>query len=107
VAPLSPALVALASRVAIMPRLRALAIDPGNHVVVLGQLTVAERVKLVNELRAGLPVPVGAPSAGLGGVSTSDGDSDNWLLVGAGFLLLSALSGVTGMAFGRRRNGSS
>ena len=77
-----------------MPAEEAVAIDAGNTVVVLGQLTVSERRQLAAELRAGLPQ--GAPQAGLGGASASDGANEGWLLVGLGFLVLSAVAGIAG-----------
>jgi hypothetical protein len=93
-------LIELAQTVDIMPPLEADAIDPGNHVVVLGQLTVAERKKLVVELRA-----LAAPQAGYGGASASDGVGVGWLALGTVFLLLSLVAGLA--ARGRRRSGPS
>jgi hypothetical protein len=83
-----------------MPELMAIAIDPGHHVVNLGLLTVAQRKRLKAELDARGWVPRGAPAAGLGGASTTDGVDAAWVMAGATFLALSFLAGV---AWWRRR----
>jgi hypothetical protein len=81
----------------------AVAIDPGPHVVDLGLLTVAERRRLKAELDARGWIPEGAPTAGLGGASTSDGVNPAWMAAGASLLVM---SGLAGMAFWRRRGSS-
>jgi hypothetical protein len=85
-----------------MPPLQALAIDPGLLRVVLGQLNVQERRKLVAELRR-FRAPSGSPSAGEGGASSGGGVSRGWLAVGVTFL---AISGVAGIGLSRRRGSS-
>jgi hypothetical protein len=75
-----------------MPPLEAVAVDPGPTVVALGQLTVPQRKRLAVELRARGVVPLGAPHAGLGGASSSDGPSTPWVVAGFVCLMLSALS---------------
>ena len=81
----------------------AVAIDPGPHVVNLGLLTVAERKRLKAELDARGWIPAGAPPAGFGGASTSDGPDERWVMAGASLLALSFLAGI---AFWRRRSSS-
>ena len=67
----------------------------------LGLLSVAQRKRLVAELRARFPQ--GAPAAGFGGASASDGADERWVMAGATFLAVSFLAGV---AFWRRRSSS-
>jgi len=86
-----------------MPVLLAIAITPGHHVVRLGLLTVEQRMRLKAELDARGWIPRGAPAAGLGGASTSDGASAAWVMAGASFLALSFLASI---AFWRRRSSS-
>ena len=80
----------------------AVAIDPGPHVVNLGLLSVSQRKRLEAELDAA-EVPVGAPPAGFGGASASDGANERWVMAGASFLAVSFLAGI---AFWRRRSSS-
>jgi hypothetical protein len=83
-----------------MPRLLAVAITPGPHVVNLGLLTVAQRMRLKAELDARGWIPRGAPSAGFGGSGMSGGAREGWVMAGASFLALSFLAVI---AFWRRR----
>jgi hypothetical protein len=92
----------LARHVATMPPLEAVAVEPGPAVVALGRLTVPERKKLAAELRARL-VPLGAPNAGFGGATAPDAATAGWVAAGVSFLVL---SGLTGIAFWRRRRAS-
>jgi hypothetical protein len=73
----------------ITPPVVAETIDPGAQAVHLGSLTTDERVTLETELD---PVPSGAPPAGLGGASTSNGFSVDWAVAGGIFLLLAGLA---------------
>ena len=82
-----------------MPLVLAIAIDPGPRIVKLGLLSVAQRTQLEAEVDAA-EIPSGAPPAGLGGASTSDGVNEPWLIAGASFLALSCLASI---AFWRRR----
>ena len=86
-----------------MPAVMAVAIDPGPHVVNLGMLSVAQRKRLKAELDARGWIPEGAPAAGFGGASTSDGANERWVMAGASFLAVSFLAGI---AFWRRRSSS-
>ena len=83
-----------------MPEEEAVVIDPDGNRVDLGTLTPDERRRLEAELD-NARVPVGAPPAGFGGASTSNGPSGDWIAAGAGFLVLSGLASV---AFWRRRH---
>jgi hypothetical protein len=84
-----------------MPHLEAVTIDPVNKVVDLGPLTVGERKQLASELKAAFAtMPSGAPPAGFGGASTSDGVSAGWVVAGG---VLLTMSGLAGLAFWRRR----
>jgi len=71
---------------------------PGGQEIDLGRLDPQENEALEAAVDAG--APIGAPPAGFGGASTSDGLSGGWLAAGGAFL---ALSGLAGFAFWRRR----
>jgi hypothetical protein len=86
-----------------MPVLIAVAIDPGHHVVNLGLLSPAQRKRLKAELDARGWIPQGAPPAGFGGASATDGVDAAWVMAGATFLALSFLASI---AWWRRRRSS-
>ena len=100
---LPPPLVSPRPGVEILPALMAVAIDPGHHVVNLGLLTVAQRMKLKAELDARGWIPRGAPPAGFGGAGVSDDAGAGWVMAGASFLALSCIASI---AFWRRRSSS-
>jgi hypothetical protein len=82
----------------IPPPVEAEVIDSGDMVVDLGTLDEAERTQLEQEVD---PVPPGAPPAGLGGATTTNGASAGWAAAG-GLLLTGA--GVAILVLGRRRD---
>ena len=72
-----------------MPPVDAVVVDPGPKTVDLGPLSPSQRETLEDSLD---PVPSGAPQAGLGGASTSNGFPAGWTVAGGTFLLLAGLT---------------
>ena len=97
-----PPLVDPPNGVEIVPPVESETIDPGPKIVTLGPLSPSQRMTLEDELDVSAPAPTGAPPAGLGGASTSNGISVGWVVAGGILVLVAALATLALWRYRRR-----